>query len=73
VLASFVVERAVLTLDTTGPSLKGDLFTQAVVDALVAIGGFEPVGARAIVASTLGFTPDTLPESVPLRVRWPVR
>jgi hypothetical protein len=73
VLASFVVERAVLTLETAGPSLKGGLFTQAVVDALVAIGGFEPVGARAIVASTLGFTPDTLPESVPLRVRWPVR
>jgi hypothetical protein len=73
VLASFVVERAVLTLETASPSLKGDLSTQAVVDALVAIGGFEPVGARAIVASTLGFTPDTLPESVPLRVRWTVR
>jgi hypothetical protein len=50
--------------------VRGDLATQAIIDAIVAIGGFEPVGARRLVAQTLGFTPDTLPVTVPFEVRY---
>ena len=54
----------------TRVTMTGALPTQAVVDALVAVGGFDQAGARSFVASTLGFTPDTLPATVPMRVVW---
>jgi hypothetical protein len=74
ILASIVVRDARLVLAQPPGllTLSGDLSTQAVIDALVAVGGFEPSGARAIVASTLGHTPDTLPAWVPLVVRYTV-
>jgi hypothetical protein len=74
ILASIVIENARLVLaQSAGPlTLSGDLSTQAVIDALVAVGGFDRAGARAIVASTLGYTPETLPERVPMVVRYTV-
>ena len=50
--------------------IVGDLETQAIIDALVAIGGFEADGARRLVAATLGHTSDTLPETVPFRINY---
>jgi hypothetical protein len=56
-----------------GPAqLLGDLQTQAIVDAIVSIGGFDEGGARALVAQTLGFTPDTLPLTVPFELLFTV-
>jgi len=52
--------------------LEGSLSTQAVVETIVSVGGFEPDGARAMVAQLLGFTPETLPERVPLVVAYEV-
>jgi hypothetical protein len=79
-LTSLVVDGATFTFEPgpgldggpprTQVTLAGELPTQAVVDALVAVGGFDQAGARSFVASTLGFTPDTLPATVPMRVRW---
>jgi hypothetical protein len=50
--------------------LTGQLLTEAVITALVDVGGFEPDGARRIIAATLGYTADTLPAAVPFRVTW---
>ena len=54
--------------EEAGLSLRGALRTEDIVTAVVSIGGFEENGARAIVASTLGYTPETLPETVPFLV-----
>ena len=58
--------------DRSTVRLEGELSTKAVIDAIVAVGGFEPEGARAMVAQLLGFTPETLPERVPLSVEYDV-
>lgn len=42
----------------------GDIRSDDIVQAVVAIGGFEEMGARSLLASTLGYTPETLPESL---------
>ncbi len=51
-------------------SLVGGLKTQALVEAVVGVGEFDEEGARAAVATALGFTPETLPDSTALRVEW---
>lgn len=70
VSAHIVVHDAVLSAeDASAPAvLVGQLDTEAVIDAVVAIGGFDPPGARRVVASTLGYTPDTLPARVAFRL-----
>ena len=75
VMASLVVDRAVVRLeDPAGPAwLTGELSTEAVVAAVVAIGGFDAQGARSIVASLLGFTAETLPPSVAFVVEYALR
>lgn len=72
ILTRLVVEAAVVRHDPAAGALtlSGNLSTQAVIDAVVAVGGFEPAGARALVASTLGYTPDTLPETVAFAVAY---
>ncbi|MFU8802294.1 MAG: PKD domain-containing protein [Bradymonadaceae bacterium] len=50
--------------------IEGSLSTDAVVDAVVEIGGFEEEGARQLVAQVLGYTPETLPEFVPFIARY---
>jgi hypothetical protein len=74
VSSRLLVHDAVLRLETDGVTvtIAGALDTAAVVDAVVAIGGFDRVGATRVVASTLGFTPDTLPEQVDFRVAYTV-
>lgn len=58
---------AVLTLDDSDPDavrlrIEGEMRTQEVIDLLVGVGGFEPEGARELVADLLDYTPETLPE-----------
>jgi hypothetical protein len=66
VSAHIVVENGTLEqASATAPIfLRGDLSTDAVVEAIIAVGGFEAAGARRLVASTLGYTVDTLPPTV---------
>ena len=66
VSAHIVIDNGTLVHDDGSPLilLRGDLSTDAVVEAIIAIGGFEPAGARRLVASTLGYTVDTLPPTV---------
>jgi hypothetical protein len=74
VMASIVVEDGVVTVaDEEGPLvITGQLSTDAVIDAVVAIGGFDETGARDVVAATLGYTADTLPELVAFRAEYAV-
>lgn len=53
-------------------TLMGDLPTEGVVNAIVIVGNgaFDEPGARAILASTLGYTPETLPETVPFVIEY---
>lgn len=66
VSAHIVIENGTLEHDgaSTPVYLRGDLSTDAVVEAIIAVGGFEAAGARRLVASTLGYTVDTLPPTV---------
>jgi hypothetical protein len=70
--AHLVVHDAIVSLDAgTGPlSIRGSLDTDAVIVAVVSIGGFDQNGARRLVASTLGYTPDTLPAAVDFEVHY---
>ncbi len=74
VQTEIVVENATAVwMDASSPLvISGDLSTDAVVHAVVAVGGFDEPGARAIVASTLGYTPDTLPATVAFRAEYAV-
>ena len=46
-------------------TVTGELSTDEVIGLVVSAGGFDPAGARSLVASTLGYTVDTLPARVP--------
>lgn len=48
--------------------IEGDMVTQEIIDLLVGVGGFEPEGARTIVAGVLEYTPETLPARIPFRI-----
>jgi hypothetical protein len=67
-LAAVTVRGATFSVDGETVSVRGQLPTDSIVNALVAVGGFEPTGARALVASMLGFTADSLPDVLPFRV-----
>lgn len=41
--------------------MQGIMRTQEVIDLLVGVGGFEPQGARELVARVLDYTPESLP------------
>lgn len=72
VLTRVEVRALVLTHADTTLALEGSLSTTSVVDAVVLLGNgaFDPPGARAIVAATLGYTVETLPDFVPFEVRY---
>jgi hypothetical protein len=72
VMTSLLLERGVISLtDSDGPArLTGQLATSGVVDALVALGGFDVAGARRLVAATLGFSPETMPATVPFAAEY---
>lgn len=69
-LGVITVFGAVLAVDDgTGPTdrtltITGELSTDEIIGLVVTAGGFDPQGARDIVASTLGYTSDTLPARV---------
>lgn len=46
-------------------TVEGEIDTGEVIDLLVGVGGFEPDGARTLVASLLEYTPETLPQREP--------
>lgn len=46
-------------------TITGELSTDEIVNLVVSAGGFDPPGARSLVASTLGYTVETLPLRVP--------
>lgn len=74
VMTQIAIRRATAEIsEPTGPLvLRGDLPTDEIVRAVVAIGGFDEAGARRVVASTLGYTPDDLPDELPFRVEYDV-
>ncbi len=53
--------------------LTGQLGTEAVIQAVVAVGGFEEEGARDLVAGILGYTPETMPERVPFEMTYSLK
>lgn len=65
---------AVITVDDgAGASdrrltITGELATDEIVALLVDTGAFDEEGAREIIASTLGYTVETLPERVPFQL-----
>ena len=49
--------------------IRGQLRTDDVVALMSRTGGFEPSGARTMLALTLGYAPGKLPEAFPLALR----
>ena len=65
-----VTEVSLVLLTPPEVLLSGSLNIDSVVRAIVEVGGFEEDGARKLVADLLEFTPETLPEHVPVSVEW---
>lgn len=65
---------AVITVgDGTGATARtltitGELSTDEVIALVVATGGFDELGARDVVAGTLGYTAETLPARLPFTI-----
>lgn len=76
IMTSIIVEEGIVHIRTEEDLLRlfleGSLSTDAVISAIVEVGGFEERGARQLVAQILGFTPDTLPDLVPFISRYNV-
>lgn len=69
--AVFPIQGGVLDRRTDAIALTGQLPTEAIVQAVVSLtDAFEEEDARALVASTLGYTVETLPERVAFEVVW---
>lgn len=71
-LTQVIIRDGVLTMPatSTSPQIAGRLAISDLVNAIVSIGGFEPDGARRLIASFLGYTPETLPDEVSFAVEW---
>ena len=71
-LTSVRIDEATFSMGFNGgtPTISGQLDTEILVSAIVDVGGFEPVGAKELVADLLGYTPDELPPSIPFTVQW---
>ena len=67
-VGAVTVHGARLTIAEQRLVIEGDMVTQEIIDLLVGVGGFEPEGARTIVAGVLEFTPETLPARIPFRI-----
>jgi hypothetical protein len=73
-VGSATVHDAVITVgDGAGSAdrrltITGELATDEIVALLVGTGAFDEEGAREIVASTLGYTVETLPDLVPFQL-----
>jgi hypothetical protein len=66
VRTSVTVQEAVISHQPSESRLNmdGKLSTQSLINAVVSIGGFDRQGARQLIAQQLGYTPDTLPETL---------
>ena len=49
-------------------TITGELSTDEVIALVVATGGFDELGARDVVAGTLGYTAETLPARLPFTI-----
>jgi hypothetical protein len=49
-------------------TITGELSTDEVIALVVATGGFDELGARDVVAGTLGYTAETLPAMLPFTI-----
>jgi len=73
-VGTVTVHGAIFTIDDGAGAtdrrlrIAGDLATDEIVALLVGTGAFDEAGAREIIASTLGYTVDTLPESLPFQL-----
>ena len=73
-VGSATVQDAVITIgDGAGPddrrlTITGELATDEIVALLVGTGAFDEAGAREIIASTLGYTVETLPDLLPFQL-----
>lgn len=65
-VGSLTVFDAVFEQTLTRRAVSGKLRTADVIALLVSTGGFDEEGAKGLVASLLGFTPESLPTEVPL-------
>ncbi len=56
-------------------AVAGEMSIESIVQAVVVVGGgaFDEEGSRNLVASTLGYTPDTLPATVPFQIDYTVQ
>ncbi len=73
-VGTITLQQATVTYDDgTGKAartltIQGQLPTDALVQAIVNVGGFAPDGARSMIAITLGYTPETLPTLLDFRL-----
>ena len=73
-IGTATVYGAIFTVgDGAGPddrrlTITGELATDEIVAILVGTGAFDEEGAREIVASTLGYTVETLPDMLPFQL-----
>lgn len=77
VAAEVGLHDAALTIARAGDALgdatlEGELSVSDLVDALVALAGFEPSGAAETLAGVLGFDPADPPETVPFSAALPL-
>ena len=72
VVTTLIISGGVVSQDAAASpiTITGAMPTQSVIDAVVAVGGFEPRGARRIVSQLLGYTSETLPDEVPFEVSY---
>ncbi len=70
-VGSLVFLGAHFTLDNDGLcEFSGVTLVNSIVDATVAFAGYEPADALSLVAGLLGYTPETIPEDVPLAISY---
>jgi hypothetical protein len=76
VMAELTVKTGSVGTADSGATLviQGMMVTESVINAVIAVsgGGFDAAGAREVVASTIGYTPDTLPESVEFIIHYEI-
>jgi len=69
---SLALDRVVATLESTADGeqmrFSGLLSSDSAVDAVAFYAGFDEEGARELLASALGYTPETLPERLEFEV-----
>lgn len=63
-LGSLTIYGAAIAVSGDTLTITGQISTDEIIQLVITAGGFDPDGARQIVASTLGYTVDSLPAKV---------